>query len=124
MTQVSLFDYGRGQRTKIRPIGKATTYRKIVDVAQQIPHRLDLQNEFGDIQFSGTAFGTERMQNAMNIHLTTRSDLTYSSSDYEDAYCHADRSKILSGIARVIPALIPPIHRRLEAVQDVIYFGG
>ena len=39
------------------------------------------------------------MQNAINIYLTTRSDLTYSSSDYEDAYCHADRSKILSGIA-------------------------
>ena len=48
----------------------------------------------------------------------------YSSSDYEDAYCHADRSKILSGIARVIPALLPPIHRHLEAVQDVIYFGS
>ncbi len=95
-----------------------------MDVAQQIPHRLDLQNEFGDIQFCGAAFGTERKQNAMNIHLTTRSELTYSSSDYEDAYYHADRSKILSGIARVIPALLPPIHRRLEAVQDVIYFGS
>jgi hypothetical protein len=90
-----------------------------MDVAQQISHRFDLQNDFGDIQFCGAAFGMERMQNAMNIHLTTRSDLTYSSSDYEDAYCHADRSKILSGIARVIPALLPQIHRRLEAVQDI-----
>jgi len=126
---LSFYDAGelirlRQGATKIRPIGKATTYRKIVDVAQQLPYRLDLQTEFGDIQFCGAAFGTERMQNAMNIHLSTRSDMTYSSSDYEDAYCHADRSKILSGIARVIPAILPPLHRRLEAVQDVIYFGS
>jgi hypothetical protein len=70
---LSFYDAGelirlRQGATKIRPIEKATTYRKIVDVAQQIPHRLDLQNEFGYIQFCGAAFGTERMQNAMNSH--------------------------------------------------------
>ena len=64
------------------------------------------------------------MQNAMNVHLTTRSDLTYSSSDYEDAYCHADRSRILNGVAKVLPAILSPIHRRLGAQQDVIYFGN
>ena len=74
---LSFYDAGelirlRQGATKIRPIGKATTYRKIMDVAQQISHRLDLQNEFGDIQFCGAAFGTERMQNAMNIHSITR----------------------------------------------------
>ena len=41
--------------TKVRP----TTYRIIVDVAQQLPHRQDLQTAFGDIQYCGASFGTE-----------------------------------------------------------------
>ena len=35
--------------TKVRPIGKATTFRKIVDVAQNKPHRSAQQTEFADI---------------------------------------------------------------------------
>ena len=70
---LSFYDAGdaiqlRQGATKIRPIGKATTYRKVVDVAQQLPHRQDLQTAFGDIQYFGASFGTERMQNSMNIH--------------------------------------------------------
>ena len=66
--------------TKIRPIGKATTYRKIVDVAQLLPHRVELQKEFGDIQFCGASFGVERMHSMCisvstpiypTVHLTT-----------------------------------------------------
>jgi len=110
--------------SKIRPIGKATTFRKIVDVAQQQPHRQELQSEFGEVQFCGAAFGTERMQNAMNIHLCVHPGLTYSSSDFADAYCNVDRSKILSAVARVMPAALQPIQRRLAAVQDVIYYGN
>ena len=126
---LSFYDAGelirlRQGATKIRPIGKATTYRKIVDVAQQIPHRLDVQNKFGDIQFCGAAFGTEWMQNAMNIHSTTRCTVHLTTKTPTATQIGPDRSKILSGIARVIPALLPPIHRRLEAVQDVIYFGS
>ena len=60
----------------------------------------------------------------MNIHLSTRSDLTYSASDHSDTYCHVKRSKILSGVARVVPEILSPTQRRLEAVQDVIYFGS
>ena len=41
-----------------------------MDVAQQLPHRKDLQTAFGDIQYCGASFGTERMQNSMNIHLS------------------------------------------------------
>ena len=126
---LSFYDAGEAIRlrqgaTKVRPIGKATTYRKVVDVAQQLPHRQDLQTAFGDIQYCGASFGTERMQNSMNIHLSTRSDLTYSASDYSDAYCHVKRSKILSGVARVMPEILSSTQRRLEAVQDVIYFGS
>ncbi len=95
-----------------------------MDVAQQLPHRQDLQTAFGDIQYCGASFGTERMQNSMNIHLSTHSDLTYSSSDYSDAYCHVKRSKILTGVARVMPEILSPTQRRLEAVQDVINFGS
>jgi hypothetical protein len=58
------------------------------------------------------------MQNSMNIHLST------SASDYSDAYCHVKRSKILSGVARVMPEILSPTQRRLEAVQDIIYFGS
>ena len=36
--------------SKIRPIGKATTFRKIVDVAQNKPHRDAQQEEFADLQ--------------------------------------------------------------------------
>ena len=36
--------------SKVRPIGKATTYRKIVDVAQNKPHRAAQQEEFADLQ--------------------------------------------------------------------------
>jgi len=80
---LSFYDAGEAIRlrqgaTKVRPIGKATTHRKVVDVAQQLPHRQDLQTAFGDIQYCGASFGTEWMQNSMNIHLSTRSDLTYS----------------------------------------------
>ena len=64
------------------------------------------------------------MQNSMKIHLSTRSVLTYSASDYNDAYCHVKRSKILSGVARVMPEILSLTLRRLEAVQDVIYFGS
>ena len=98
---------------KVRPIGKATTYRKIVDVAQQMPHRHDMQTEFGYIHYCGASFGTERMQNSMNIHLSTRLlGLTYSASDdYTDAYCHARRSNILSGVARVMPGILSPTQR-------------
>jgi hypothetical protein len=64
--------------SKIRPIGKATTFRKIVDVAQNKPHRAAQQVEFGNIQYCGAAFGTERMQNAMNIHLQANPSQTYS----------------------------------------------
>ena len=60
----------------------------------------------------------------MNIHLSTRSDLTYSASDYTDAYCYARRSKILSRVARVVPEILSSTQRRLEAEQDVIYFGS
>jgi hypothetical protein len=77
---LSFYDAGEAIRlqqgaTKVRPIGKATTYRKIVDVAQQLPHREDLQTAFGDIQYCGASFGTERMQNSMNIHLATQAEL-------------------------------------------------
>ena len=69
--------------SKIRPIGKATTFRKIVDVAQNKPHRAAQQEEFADLQYCGEAFGTEeRMLNAMSIHLQVNPDQTYSSSDY------------------------------------------
>ena len=45
---LSFYDAGeatllRQGATKIRPIDKATTYRKIVDVAQQLPHRQDVR---------------------------------------------------------------------------------
>jgi hypothetical protein len=110
--------------TKIRPIGKATSYRKIFDVAQQLPHRKALQEEFGDIQFCGASFGVERMQCAINVHLTVNPTQSYSSSDASDAYCHADRGEILTGVAKVMPAALPSLHRRLTAVQDVIYFGN
>ena len=60
----------------------------------------------------------------MNIHLSAHSDLTYSASDYSDAYYHARRSKILSGRARVVPEILSPTQRWLEAVQGVIYFGS
>jgi hypothetical protein len=109
---------------KIRPIGKATTYRKIVDVAQNKPHRAAQQEEFADLQYCGAAFGTERMQNAMSIHLQVHSDQTYSSSDYKDAYCHVDRTKILDAVLKIMPAALDPIQRRLTGVQDVIYFGN
>jgi hypothetical protein len=51
---LSFYDAGEAIRlrqgaTKVRPIGKATTHRKVVDVAQQLPHRQDLQTAFGDI---------------------------------------------------------------------------
>jgi hypothetical protein len=126
---LSFYDAGEAIRLrqgaiKVRLIGKATTYRKIVDVAQQLPHRQDLQTAFGDIQYCGASFGTERMQNSMNIHLSNHPDLTYSASDYSDAYCHANRSKILSGVARVMPEIVSFTQRRLEAVQDVIYYGS
>ena len=101
---------------KIRPIGKATTYRKIIDVSQLLPHREDLQEEFGEIQFCGTSFGVVRMQNVIN--------LSYSSSDNADAYSNSERGPILSRVAQVIPATLLPIQRRLTAVQDVIYFGS
>jgi hypothetical protein len=110
--------------TKIRPIGKATTFRKIVDVAQNKPHRAAQQEEFGNIQYCGAAFGTERMQNAMNIHLQANPTQTYSSSDYRDAYCHVDRSKILDAVLRVMSSALDPIQKRLTAVQDVVYFGN
>ena len=80
-----LFVGGHGMIT-IRPIGKITTYRKIVDVAQQLSHRQDLQKEFGDVQYCGASFRAERMQNSMNVHLTILSDLSCSSF----AFCHAD----------------------------------
>ena len=64
------------------------------------------------------------MQNSMNIHLSTHSNLTYSASDYSDAYRHVKRSKILTGVARIMPEILSPVQRRLEAVQDVIYFGS
>ena len=64
------------------------------------------------------------MQNSMNIHLSNHSDLAYSASDYSDAYCHAKRSKILSGVARVMPEILSFTQQRLEAVQDVIYYGS
>jgi hypothetical protein len=110
--------------TKIRPIGKARTYRKIVDVAQNKPHRAAQQCEFANIQYCGAAFGTERMQSAMNIHLQVHPTQTYSSSDYRDAYCHVDRSKILDAVKKVMPSALDPIQKRLSAVQDVIYFGN
>eukprot|EP01035_Chromulina_nebulosa_P069318 gene69318-biopygen18419 len=110
--------------SKIRPIGKATTFRKIVDVAQNKPHRAAQQEEFADLQYCGAAFGTERMLNAMSIHLQVNPDQTYSSSDYKDAYCHVDRSKILDAVMKVMPTALDPIHKRLTGVQDVIYFGN
>ena len=58
------------------------------------------------------------------LHLSNHSDLAYSASDYSDAYCHAKRSKILSGVARVMPEILSFSQRRLEAVQDVIYYGS
>ena len=126
---LSFYDAGEAIRLwqgaiKVRPIGKVTTYRKIVDVAQQLPHRQDLQTAFGDIQYCGASFGTERMQNSMNIHLSNHPDLTYSASDSSDAYCHAKRSKILSGVSRVMPEILSFTQRRLEAVQEVIYYGS
>ena len=46
--------------SKIRPIGKATTYHKIVDVAQGKPHYCAAQQEeFENLQYCGTAFGTQ-----------------------------------------------------------------
>ena len=93
-------------------------------MAQQLPHRQELQKEFGNIQFYGASFETERMQAAINVHLSVNSTQTYSSSDYADAYCHVDRSKILSGFAKVMPAALQSIQRRLTAVQDVVYYGG
>ena len=110
--------------SKVRPIGKATTYRKIVDVAQQKPHKKALQTEFEGIQYCGAAFGTERMQSAMNIHLRRHPELTYSSSGYADANCHMDRSKILSQVEKVTPAALQPIQRRLATSQDVIFYGN
>ena len=53
------------------------------------------------------------MQSAMNIHLQVNSTMTYSSSDYKDAYCHVDRSKILHAVRKVMPAAIDPIQKRL-----------
>ena len=110
--------------SKIRPIGKATTFRKIVDVAQNKPHRAAQQEEFADLQYCGAAFGTERMLNAMSIHLQVNPDQTYSSSNYKDAYFHVDRSKILDAVMKVMPTALDPIHKRLTGVQDVIYFGN
>ena len=93
-------------------------------MAQQLPHRKELQKEFGNIQFCGASFGTERMQAAINVHLSVNSAQTYSSSYYTDAYCHPDRSRILSGVAKVMPAAFQSIQRRLSAVQDVVYYGS
>ena len=64
------------------------------------------------------------MQNVMNIHLQANPNQTYSSSDYRDAYCHVDRSKILDAVLRVMPSALDPIQQRLTAVQDVVYFGN
>ena len=64
------------------------------------------------------------MQNAMNIHMQANPEKTYSSSDYRDAYCHVDRSRILDAVKKVMPTALDPIQRRLMAVQDVIYFGN
>ena len=68
---------------------KSELFRKIVDVAQQLPHSQELQKEFGNIMFCGASFGIECMQAAINVHLSMNSTQTYSSSDYADAYCHA-----------------------------------
>ena len=94
--------------TKIRPIGKATSFRKIFDVAQQLPHRKALQAEFGDIQYCGASFGVERMQCAINIHLTVNPSQSYSSSDASDAYCHADRGRFLQGSPKLCLLLFLP----------------
>ncbi len=64
---LSFYDAGevirlRQGATKVRSIGKAITYWKIVDVVQQLPHRQDLQTAFGDIHYCGASFETERMQ--------------------------------------------------------------
>jgi hypothetical protein len=64
------------------------------------------------------------MQSAMNIHLQANPKQTYSSSDYRDAYCHVDRSKILDAVLRVMPSALDPIQKHLTAVQDVVYFGN
>jgi hypothetical protein len=88
--------------TKIRPIGKATSFRKIFDVAQQLPHRKAPQEEFGDIQYCGASFGVEQIQNAINIHLTVNPTQSHSSSDASDAYCHADRGEILTRLCLLL----------------------
>ena len=85
---------------------------------------MELQEEFGDIQFYGASFGVERMQNALNVHLSVNPHLSFSSSDNADVYSNSERGPILSRVAQVMPATLLPIQRRLTAVQDVIYFGN
>ena len=102
--------------SKIRGIGKATTYRKIFDVAQNKPHRAAQQEEFAGIQLCGAAFGTEWMQSAMNVHLQVNQSQTVSSSDGINAYGKADRSKILDGVQKVMPAALESI--QLAAPAD------
>ena len=64
------------------------------------------------------------MQSAMNIHLRRHPEHTYSSSDYADAYCHMDWSKILSQVEKVTPAALQSIQRRLVTSQDVTFYGN
>ena len=108
--------------TKIRPIGKATTHSNIVDVRQQLPHREELQEEFGNIQFfcGESFFGVERMKKAINEKLSVNPHLSYSSSNDADAYSNSERGLILRGVAKVMLATLLPIQRRLTEVQDVV----
>ena len=93
-------------------------------MAQNKPHRAAQQEEFAGIQLCGAAFGTERMQSAMNVHLQVNQSQTFSSSDEINAYGKADRSKILDGVQKVMPAALESIQRRLQTAQEVIYFGN
>lgn len=109
---------------KIRPIGKATSYRKLSDSALQLPFRDNLRTHFKGLQYAGAAFGTERMQHSLRVHLQSQPELTYSSSDVADAYNNLNRHKILDGIEQLQPELLVPLQRRLASSQDMLFYGA
>lgn len=108
---------------KKRPIAKATTWRKIWDMADCRLMKESLISLYGNVQLGSQPFGTERAYHCIQFSMQLFPSLDASNMDDIGAFNNNNRHKIMDQVHAILPHFTECFERRLMSEQSC-YYGG
>ena len=111
--------------TKLRPIAMGSLYRKLVEKVWLRQLSSSTSAIFDGTQFGvGTKFGSEKMIHLCRLQLQCRPHLSYSASDYKDAFQNVKRSSYLTKAVEALPQLAQTVIRHAVAKPTLAFVGS